>query len=131
MRMQRLPREAALWLPPLLLMALIFIFSAMPGAAEERGFWYFLSRKVAHFAEYALLMALWWRALRTRMAARMAIGLAFALTVGYGITDEIHQRSVENRIGTPRDVVIDAAGAAAAAGLILRRRGRVRAPESG
>ena len=120
--MHRLLREAALWLPPLLLMALIFVLSAMPADDVDHGLAYFLSRKVGHFMEYALLVALWWRAIRTRLASRAAIGVAFALAIAYAATDELHQRSVEGRVGTPRDVVIDAAGAAAAAGLLLRRR---------
>ena len=122
--MHRLPREAALWLPPVLLMALIFTLSAMPNDDVDRGLLHLFSRKVGHFVEYALLVVLWWRALRTRLALRAAIGVAFALAVAYAATDELHQRSVEGRVGTPRDVLIDASGAAAAAGLLLRRRER-------
>ena len=124
--MQRRLREAGLWLPPLLLMGVIFALSSMPGDDVDHGFLWVASRKLGHFAEYALLLTLWWRALRTRLAARAAVGVAFALTVAYAGTDELHQRSVDGRIGTPRDVLIDAAGAGAAAALILRVRGRDR-----
>jgi len=126
MAMHRLPRQAALWLPPLLLMALIFALSAMPGDDVDRGLLYFLGRKLVHFLEYALLLGLWWRALRTRVPLRTAVGVAFAISVAYAVSDELHQLTVEDRTGTPRDVAIDTAGAAAAAALILRRR--VRAP---
>ena len=122
--MHRLLREGALWLPPLLLMTLIFALSAMPGDGEDHGFLYVLTRKLGHFTEYALLMALWWRGLRTRLSVRAAVGLSWALTVGYAVTDELHQLAVEERTGSPLDVVIDGAGAAAACGLILRRRDR-------
>jgi VanZ family protein len=124
--MHRLLREAALWLPPLLLMALIFALSAMPGDGEHHGFLYVLTRKLGHFTEYALLMALWWRALRTRLSVRASVALGVALTVAYAVTDELHQLGVEDRNGSPFDVVIDSAGAAAAAGLILLRHERSR-----
>jgi VanZ family protein len=119
--MHRLLREGALWLPPLLLMALIFALSAMPGDGQHHGFLYVFTRKLGHFIEYALLMALWWRALRTRVSVRAAVALGLVLTVGYAVTDELHQLGVDDRNGSPLDVVIDAAGAAAASGLILLR----------
>lgn len=130
MRMQRLLRPAALWLPPLLLMALIFAFSAMPSDSMESGLVRFLSRKLAHFLEYALLLGLWWRALRTRLALRPAVGAAFAICVLYAASDEIHQLSVHGRTGTPRDVLIDTVGAATAAALILRARSRAPASDA-
>lgn len=103
-----------------MLMAVIFVLSGLPDDGADRGFAYFLARKVAHFAEYALLLALWWRALRTRLSDRSALVAAFAITVGYAITDEFHQTFVEGRVGTPRDVAIDSFGAATAAALLLR-----------
>ncbi len=120
--MHRLLRAAALWLAPLLFMAFIFALSAMPGDAVDRGPLYFLARKLAHFIEYALLLGLWWRALRTHLPLRRALGVAFAISVAYAISDELHQLTVEGRTGTPRDVAIDAAGAACTAALILFRR---------
>lgn len=122
--MHRLLRQAALWLPPLVLMALIFALSAMPSDDVDRGLLYVLSRKLAHFLVYALLLGLWWRALRTRLAPRTAVGVALAISVAYAISDELHQLTVDGRTGTPRDVVIDTAGAATGAALILRRRTR-------
>jgi len=123
MGMHRLLRAAALWLPPLLLMALIFALSATPGDGGDHGLAYVLSRKIGHFVGYALLFGLWWRALRTRLSPRTAAGAALAISVAYAVSDELHQLTVDGRTGTPRDVVIDTAGAAAAAAaLILRRR---------
>lgn len=122
--MQRRLRVAALWLPPLLLMGLIFALSAMPSDNVDRGPLVFLARKLAHFGEYALLMALWWRALRTRLSVRKAVGLAFVISIVYAASDEIHQLSVQGRAGAPRDVLIDTIGAATVAALILRARGR-------
>ena len=122
--MHRLLREASLWLPPLLLMGVIFALSAMPSDDVDRGFLYLLARKAGHFAEFALLTALWWRALRTRLTMHVAVGVDLAISVAYAASDEWHQRSVEGRVGTPKDVVLDTAGAAAGAALILRRRSR-------
>ena len=120
-------RTAALWLPPLAVMAAIFALSSMPSTDADRGLAHLLLRKAGHFAEYALLAALWWRALRTTLAGRAALAAAFAIAVGYAITDEIHQTFVDTRVGSPLDVLIDAAGAAAALALIARRRSRVTA----
>ena len=129
--MRRPARLAALWLPPLLLMALIFALSAMPSDDVDRGALYFLTRKLLHFAEYALLLLLWWRALHTKVGASTALALSFAITVGYAATDELHQRYVDGRVGTPVDVAIDAAGAAAAAWLIMRTSGRAQLNKPG
>ena len=110
------------WLPPLLLMAVIFVLSAQPDLNSGLGTLDTILRKIAHAAEYALLCFLWWRALRTVMPRMRAIGLAFAVTVAYACSDELHQRSVEGRHGSPVDVAIDATGAAAAALVIARWR---------
>ena len=67
-------------------------------------------RKAFHFSEYALLAALWWRALRTRLEPRAALVAAFAIAAAYAVTDEIHQTFVDGRVGTPVDVLIDIGG---------------------
>lgn len=115
-------RAAAIWLPPLVLMVVIFLLSSMPNDDTDRGLAYLLLRKAAHFTEYALLAALWWRALRTRLDARAALGVAFGIAVAYAVTDEIHQTFVETRVGSLIDVLIDTVGAATAVALIARRR---------
>jgi VanZ family protein len=110
------------WLPPLVLMAVIFLFSAQPDLNSGLGLVDTILRKVGHFAEYALLALLWWRALRTRMDARRAALAAFIVTTLYGASDEIHQSFVEGRHGSPLDWAIDTAGAAAGAALPLRKK---------
>lgn len=124
--MTQLARQAAPWIPPLALMALIFALSSMPADQEDHGILYIASRKLAHFAEYALLVALWWRALRTKMAHGRALALAFAIAVLYAVTDELHQTLVSGRAGKPLDVGIDTAGALTAVWLIARSRARRR-----
>src|SRR3954447_7900676 len=109
------------WLPPIALMALIFFLSAQPDLNSGLGTIDLIGRKIIHATEYALLCFLWWRALRTVTAPTKAIVLALALTVTYAVSDELHQRSVQGRHGTPVDVLIDATGATLAATLIHRR----------
>jgi VanZ family protein len=112
-----------LWLPPFVLMAVIFAFSAQPSLDSGLGALDHIGRKVVHFAEYALLCFLWWRALKEVTNARRAVLLAFVLASAYAVTDEFHQTFVEGRHGSPVDWLIDSAGAGAAA---LRLRSRAR-----
>ena len=114
-------RLFALWGPPLVLMALIFAFSAMPSDSDKHVWWVFALRKVAHFSEYALLCALWFRALRPRLSVDGVLRAAVGICVAYAVTDELHQTLVDGRIGTWHDVVIDTAGALTAAWLLRRR----------
>ena len=111
----RLLRRAELWLPPLLLMGVIFLLSAQPNLDSGLGVLDRLGRKLVHFVAYALLCFLWWRPLRTASTpGRAALG-AFLLSSLYALSDEYHQSHVEGRDGTPVDWAIDSAGAALAA----------------
>lgn len=81
-------------------------------------------RKCAHVIEYAVLAVLVWCALRG--AARVEpkgwskrhVGMVMAVVILYAITDELHQSIVPTRVGTPVDVMIDAAGGAAGLGCV-------------
>lgn len=118
-----LPRRPELWLPPFLLMGIIYIVSAQPSLDSGLGWVDLVGRKALHVAEYALLCFLWWRALRTGMTPGRAALLAFVLSSAYAATDELHQSFVEGRVGTPVDWALDSAGAAAVA-LRMRLAGR-------
>jgi hypothetical protein len=111
------------WLPPLALMALIFYLSSRPDLTTGLGLVDLIGRKLLHAGEYALLCALWWRALRPQLSPRAALIGAVSIAVAYAVTDEVHQTFVPTRNGTPVDVAIDAAGAGVAA-LVITRRGR-------
>lgn len=102
-------------------MALIFFLSAQPDLSSGLGVLDLIGRKLVHAGEYALLCALWWRALSTVVARRPALVTAVAIAVGYAVTDELHQTFVPTRMGTPVDVAIDAAGAGLAALAVWRR----------
>ena len=114
------------WLAPLVLMAVIFVFSAQPDLNSGLGTLDTIGRKLLHFAQYALLALLWWRALRTRLDNRRAALAAFVVTALYAATDEYHQSFVDGRNGSPLDWLIDCAGAATASFWVARRT-RVRA----
>jgi VanZ family protein len=122
MRSLRLDR----WLPPLLLMGVIFALSAQPSLDSGLGLIDTVGRKLIHFAEYALLCFLWWRALVTVTSPGRAALFAFLLASGYAATDEYHQTFVEGRHGSPIDWAIDSAGAAVAALRLRTARTRER-----
>jgi VanZ family protein len=89
---------------------------------------HFLVRKSAHFIEYAILSALWFRALRVHLTSlwrvRWAlIGVVISLSVA--ILDEWHQSFVPSRGSSVHDVLLDLTAAIFAQFLIwyvLRRR---------
>jgi VanZ family protein len=107
------------FVPPLLLMAVIFALSAQPDLGTGLGTWDTILRKAAHMAEFGLLWWLWARALGHR-------GWAAVIAVAYAISDELHQTTVEGRHGSPVDVLIDSAGVAIAIA-VTRARRRARA----
>lgn len=69
-------------------------------------------RKSGHFLEYLLLSFFWFWALRPRWpGGRGVLLLAFSLSMGYALFDEIHQSYLPSRTGSLGDVFIDGAGA--------------------
>jgi VanZ family protein len=115
-----------LWGPVVAHMALLFFASAFPDAGTVT---LSFSDKVLHIAAYAPLGFLILRALtRGRLAAITwpRVLAAVALSVLYGLTDEIHQMFVPGRTADPVDLLADgvgaALGAAALASLNVIRR---------
>ena len=117
---------AGRWLPPLALMAVIYMLSDQPNLSSGLGLIDLVGRKLVHAGEYALLCWLWIRALRPSVGGRAALALALAVTLAYAVGDEYHQTFVDGRSGSPLDVVIDGLGAAVG-GAWAQRRGRERA----
>ncbi len=107
-------------------MGAIFYLSAQPSLDSGLGVVDLVARKLLHFAGYALLCFLWWRAFVTVTSPGRAALAAFLVASGYAATDELHQAMVEGRTGTPVDWAIDSAGAGLAA-LRLRGARRMRA----
>ena len=103
----------SLWLPVIFWAGLIFTFSAIPSLDSGLGTWDLVLRKCAHAAEYAVLGALLFRALRREP-------LAVLLGSAYAVTDELHQAFVNGRHGSPLDWLLDTAGVAAGVFLFAR-----------
>jgi VanZ family protein len=90
-------------------MAVIFALSAQSDLDTGAGVIGLIVRKLGHMFVYGLLWFLWWRAFGGRHAVAAA-----AITILYAVTDELHQATVAGRHGAVTDVLIDAAGVAAA-----------------
>jgi VanZ family protein len=103
------------WLPVAVWAAVIFTLSSIPSLDSGLGTWDTVLRKLAHLAEYAVLGALLYRALRREPAA-------IALGSLYAVTDEVHQAFVSGRQGSPLDWLIDTVGVVAGVLLLSRRR---------
>lgn len=113
----RLVRPLLLWL--------------FPNLSEDRlAAAHFLTRKAAHFTEYAVLALLARRAFISSSQAfiqRYWFQLGFLLVIVYALLDEFHQSFVATRTASIYDSAIDIAGGLTVL-LILKFRGR-RAPE--
>lgn len=128
------------WLIPVLWAGMIYFASSDKGSAQrssrliapvvrwlipdisDAALWrvVFMARKGAHVTEYAIFAVLLWWALRhssrsekTRGWNGRRAGLAWVLATLFALSDEWHQKFVPTRQGSPWDVLIDAAGAAA------------------
>ena len=117
--MNRRNRTLLRAIAPLLLMGVIFYFSAQSSSGDH-AWWDVILRKLGHVTGYALLTALWWWALRGVIGRPLLIAVCIAFA--YACTDEFHQTFVSGRTGTPVDVAIDSIGMAIAALLIRTRR---------
>jgi VanZ family protein len=103
------------WLPPALWMGLIFFLSSFNKLQASEVAWQdFVTRKTAHFLEYAILCFLFYRGLKntTRLSLARSLVLSFTLSVLYAISDEYHQTWVPGRTGKLFDTGIDSVGAA-------------------
>ena len=87
---------------------------------------HFITRKLAHFTEYAIMGFLAARAFR--MSPRPAISsrwflISATLVVTFALLDEYHQSFVPTRTGSIFDSFIDIAGGLTVLLVIRRRRG--------
>ncbi len=109
------------WLPALAWMSVIFAFSSLPRATLQatqlempghQVYWELLG-PIAHIVEFAVLAALLYRLLASYpgLSGRYVLGGAFALTVLYGLTDELHQYFVPGRNISGVDLGLDTLGA--------------------
>lgn len=103
------------WLPSLIVMAAIFIFSSLPAARVPFfGSIDIFVKKGGHAIGYALLGLAYFYALPPRLSAGYRWLLALLMAFLFALSDEYHQSFVDGRTSSLRDVAIDTAGAAVA-----------------
>lgn len=115
------------YLPPLVMAALIFTFSSIPGNDYPRiqsgGFDSSdFVNPVAHMAEYALLSFLILRAFNQnkKLSPRKKLALTLFLALLFAASDEWHQLFVPQRECSFTDWLIDGLGVLAGLGLFMR-----------
>lgn len=85
---------------------------------------------IAHFCEYTMFGALLANALCSHMPLRRACLIAIACASLYGVSDEIHQLFVPERMCDPVDWMVDTAGATLGSGIsyaaLKKRRSETR-----
>jgi len=92
------------WLPALLVMLIIFLFSSHPSSDLPDFNWAdAIVKKGGHVIVYAALALSYWYAFRMQEDKRRLVWL---LAVLYAITDELHQSFVPGRYSTVWDVLI-------------------------
>ena len=121
---QPLSRRAYLvryWLPPFLYAALIFFLSSVPGRKYP---YPFLSvDKLAHVVEYAILGYLVARAFGYGLHERKILFVrSVTVCVLYGISDELHQWFVPNRVVSVIDILADIFGSFLGIGIYIKQR---------
>ena len=92
------------WLPALLMMLVIFWFSAQPASEIPTFYWAEgVVKKGGHMIGYGLLALAYWRVFDFGEEKRW---LAWLLAVLYAITDEFHQSFVPGRNSAIWDIVV-------------------------
>lgn len=109
--LSRLTRQSWLWGPVVLYMAALFVLSSqpvLPGASLT-------SDWAQHGVAYAGLAVVTLRATaggRWSGVGAGALVAAWVIAALYGVSDEVHQSFVPERMADVRDIVADAVGAA-------------------
>lgn len=101
------------WLPVYVYAGIIFYLSSIPVIEPEQQFGIVISDAVKHIVEYAILSFLLYRAFTNsdfQSIKTKAYLLAITIAILYGITDEIHQFFVPERVCNGFDVIFDGIG---------------------
>ena len=101
------------WLPLIFYCLFIFIQSAFPSPVSGFGFRIPHLDKILHFSGYALLGALFFRAVRNSWCqadSRIIIFISITFSTLYGLTDEFHQSFVVYRTSDIMDFWADMCG---------------------
>ena len=113
-KLEKLHKFTVYWFPVLIYCLLIYVQSSHP-APQNLPDWPLMD-KLLHFACFALLGALFLRALNTtpiKHHLKLVLILSVLLSSLYGISDEIHQSFVPFRTADPMDVLADILGSIA------------------
>jgi len=113
------------WMAGIYLVSSALFASRFSADATEEifGLVNYVIRKLAHMAEFGVLVFLWFRSIQARgdqFNTRMVVSVLLA--IGYAVTDEIHQSYVPARLGIWTDVLWDSAGALTAGYVLWRVR---------
>jgi len=105
-----------IYLPPLMLMGLIFISSSIPmdGESERLKFLMELTptvQNLLHIPLFGLLAYLWLNALtKNRCPAKKKLIIAIIITLSYGLLDEFHQSFIPGRYASLSDIILNIIG---------------------
>lgn len=100
------------WLPSLVLMALIYRLSSIPGPEIPFfGAWDFLVKKLGHAVGYGMLGVSYYYGLPPSWPRAVRWPLAWVLALGFALSDEFHQGFVHGRTASLSDVGFDIFGA--------------------
>ena len=91
------------WVPTLLMMVSIFLFSARPSINEPTSLLRYIVFKGGHVIGYAMLSLSIWRGFDFRRDRRW---LAWLIAILYAVTDEFHQSFVPGRHPAAFDVLV-------------------------
>jgi VanZ family protein len=102
--MRKMTHVLPRWLPALLIMLIIFLFSSQPSSNIPNFSWADeIVKKGGHMIGYAMLALSYWHAFRMQEGKRW---LAWLLAVLYAVSDEWHQSFVPGRYPSLWDVLI-------------------------
>jgi len=123
-----LMRRAARILAPVTWMALLWMLSSIPAAADKTMAGIYIPKalqKLMHVVAYAVLAVTWlWVFDAGRLTRRAAI-LAVCLASTYAVIDEVHQTFVSGRTGSVLDVGLDTFAAVLGVLVVAAARGAV------
>ena len=113
------PGSLKIYLPPLLLMAVIFILSSIPGKVDDDHVLKILTeldpqlQNLLHIPMFGLLQWLWLRAFaKTGKSGGQTVMACVGITTAYGLFDEFHQLFVPGRYASLTDVLMNLVGVA-------------------
>ncbi len=114
-------RIALRFLPALACMGAIFLLSHQSKLPDVPSLSGQVTSVLGHFTVYfALAVLVWWALGAFDLSGRQRVGIAIAIAVLYGISDEYHQSFIPGRTPDWRDVLTDTIGAACGLWVVTR-----------